>query len=181
MPKRFALNSTDLSEDEVRPYFSLDNVLQGAFTVAGRLFNIDFVERTDMPIYHPDVRVFEVQQMGTQEVIGILYVDYFARSSKRGGAWMSSFRFSTKWMATKSRLSSMSVTFHHRPRMRHRCCLRVTWLCSMNWGMHYMDCCLRYNVNLVWNQRGDGLRGVSFSVDGRWGKDPCGSGIRPSL
>ena len=51
----------DLSEDEVRPYFSLDNVMQGAFTVAGRLFNIDFVERTDMPIYHPDVRVFEVQ------------------------------------------------------------------------------------------------------------------------
>ena len=86
----------DLSEDEVRPYFSLDNVMQGAFTVAGRLFNIDFVERTDMPIYHPDVRVFEVQQMGTQEVIGILYVDYFARSSKRGGAWMSSFQIQHK-------------------------------------------------------------------------------------
>jgi peptidyl-dipeptidase Dcp len=86
----------DLSEDEVRPYFSLDNVMQGAFTVARRLFKIDFVERTDMPIYHPDVRVFEVQQMGTQEVIGILYVDYFARSSKRGGAWMSSFQIQHK-------------------------------------------------------------------------------------
>ena len=86
----------DLSEDEVRPYFSLENVMQGAFTVAGRLFKIDFVERTDMPIYHPDVRVFEVQQVESQEVIGILYVDYFARSSKRGGAWMSSFQIQHK-------------------------------------------------------------------------------------
>ena len=60
MLKRFSAEQYDLSEDEVRPYFSLDNVMQGAFTVAGRLSNIDFVERTDMPIYHPDVRVFEV-------------------------------------------------------------------------------------------------------------------------
>ena len=82
----------DLSEDEVRPYFSLENVVQGAFNVASRLFNIDFVERTDMPIYHPDVRVFEVQHAESKEVMGVFYADYFARPSKRGGAWMSSFQ-----------------------------------------------------------------------------------------
>ena len=94
--EKVRIEQFDLSEDEVRPYFSLDNVMKGAFTVAGRLFKIDFVERTDMPIYHPDVRVFEVQQVENQEVIGILYVDYFARSSKRGGAWMSSFQIQHK-------------------------------------------------------------------------------------
>ena len=82
----------DFSEDEVRPYFSLENVIGGAFTVAGRLFNINFVERTDLPTYHPDVRTFEVQHTETKRVIGVLYVDYYARPSKRGGAWMSSFQ-----------------------------------------------------------------------------------------
>ncbi len=81
----------DLDEEMLRPYFKLENVRQGAFDVATRLYGLQFDERTDIPIYHPDVSVFEVKEAGGRHV-GILYVDYFPRASKRGGAWMSEFR-----------------------------------------------------------------------------------------
>ncbi len=81
----------DLDEEMLRPYFKLENVRQGAFDVAGRLFGLQFVERTDIPKYHEDVTVFEVKDADGNHV-GILYVDYFPRASKRGGAWMSEFR-----------------------------------------------------------------------------------------
>jgi len=81
----------DLSEEMLRPYFQLENVIQGAFTLANKLYGLQFVERTDIPKYHPDVRVFEVKEAdGTH--VGILYTDYFPRPSKEGGAWMNSFR-----------------------------------------------------------------------------------------
>ena len=81
----------NLSSSTLRPYFPLDSVRDGAFAVAHKLFGIRFVERHDLPLYHEDVRTFEVQEAdGT--LIGIFYVDYFARSSKQGGAWMSVFR-----------------------------------------------------------------------------------------
>ena len=60
-------------------------------TVASRLFGLKFVERSDIPTYHEDVSVFEVRNADDSHV-GVLYVDYFPRSSKRGGAWMSEFR-----------------------------------------------------------------------------------------
>jgi len=81
----------DLDEEMLRPYFKLDNVLAGAFEVSSRLFGLQFEERADVPKYHEDVRVFEVKEAdGTH--VGILYVDYFPRASKRGGAWMGDFR-----------------------------------------------------------------------------------------
>ena len=81
----------DLDDSELRPYFKLENVIDGVFTVATKLFGIQFNERTDIPKYHEDVKVFEVKEAdGTH--IGILYVDYFPRASKRGGAWMNEFR-----------------------------------------------------------------------------------------
>ncbi|MBC8876987.1 MAG: M3 family metallopeptidase [Planctomycetes bacterium] len=81
----------DLDEEMLRPYFKLENVLAGAFEVASRLFGLQFEERTDVPKYHEDVKVFEVKEAdGTH--VGILYVDYFPRASKRGGAWMGEFR-----------------------------------------------------------------------------------------
>lgn len=81
----------DLNESEVRPYFELNRVLEdGVFYTMNRLFGISFEERTDLPVYHPDVRVFDVfEEDGSQ--IGLFYADYFARDSKRGGAWMNSF------------------------------------------------------------------------------------------
>lgn len=81
----------DLDESELRPYFQVKNVINGVFTLASKLFDIKFVERTDIPKYHPDVKVFEVKEKNGKH-IGILYTDYFPRPSKRAGAWMDEFR-----------------------------------------------------------------------------------------
>jgi peptidyl-dipeptidase Dcp len=85
----------DLDEEMLRPYFKLENVRQGAFDVASRLYGLKFEQRTNIPIYHPDVSVFEVKEASGRHV-GILFVDYFPRASKRGGAWMAEFRQQTK-------------------------------------------------------------------------------------
>lgn len=81
----------DLDEEMLRPYFKLENVINGAFMVANKLYGIRFEERKDIPTYHEDVKVFEVKEADVTH-IGILYTDYFPRESKRGGAWMSDFR-----------------------------------------------------------------------------------------
>ena len=81
----------DLDDEVLRPYFKLENVREGAFMVANKLWGLTFKERTDIPTYNPDVKTFEVKDAdGTH--IGILYTDYFPRASKRGGAWMSDYR-----------------------------------------------------------------------------------------
>lgn len=81
----------DLDEDELRPYFSVENAIEGVFGLATDLWGIQFVERTDIQKYHPDVKVFEVKEEDGSH-IGILYTDYFPRASKRAGAWMDEFR-----------------------------------------------------------------------------------------
>ena len=81
----------DLDENELRPYFLLDNVRKGAFDVAGKLYGIEFVERNDIPTYSDEVTVFEVKRKDGSHV-GILYTDYFPRPGKRAGAWCSSYR-----------------------------------------------------------------------------------------
>ena len=81
----------DLDESALRPYFKLENVVQGVITVANKLWGIKLTERTDLPIYHEDVKTFEVKHSDGSHV-GILFTDYFPRASKRGGAWMNSFR-----------------------------------------------------------------------------------------
>jgi len=80
----------DFDEAELIPYLQLDRMIEAAFYTAHRLFGLDFQERRDLPVYHPDVRVWQVSRNG--EHVGLFYGDYFARPSKRGGAWMSSFR-----------------------------------------------------------------------------------------
>ncbi|MFZ5518068.1 MAG: M3 family metallopeptidase [Candidatus Zhuqueibacterota bacterium] len=85
----------DLDDEALRPYFKLENVRQGVFDVANKLYGISLVERSDIPVYHPDVKAFEVTEANGSH-IGILYVDYFPRASKRGGAWMSEFRGQSK-------------------------------------------------------------------------------------
>ena len=81
----------DIDDDEVRPYFELNRVLEdGVFYTMERLFGITFEQREDIPVYHDDVIVWNVfDEDGSQ--IGLFYGDFFARDSKRGGAWMSSF------------------------------------------------------------------------------------------
>ncbi len=81
----------DFDQEQLRPYFELENVRIGAFFVAEKLFGITFEKRTDIPLYHPDVEAFEVKEANGNS-IGLLLTDYFPRESKRGGAWMSAYR-----------------------------------------------------------------------------------------
>jgi len=80
----------DFDEAQLKPYFQLSNLIAAAFYTAEKLFGLSFKERRDIPVYHPDVRVWEVMREGA--VIGLFYGDYFARPGKQSGAWMSSFR-----------------------------------------------------------------------------------------
>jgi peptidyl-dipeptidase Dcp len=80
----------DLDDEITRPYFAVDNVRDGMFYVARRLYNLDFAQLHDVPVYHPDVQVFEATRNG--EHIGVLFIDNFPRASKRGGAWCTAFR-----------------------------------------------------------------------------------------
>ena len=86
----------DFSEEEIKPYFSETKVLQGAFDVATKLFDITFTERFDLPKYRENIRTFEVKDL-SGEVIGIFYTDYTVRANKGGGAWMNTFRSQSKF------------------------------------------------------------------------------------
>ncbi|MDP2302113.1 MAG: M3 family metallopeptidase [Ignavibacteria bacterium] len=81
----------NLDDEMLRPYFKLENVIQGVFDVAQKLYGLKFEKRNDIQTYHNEVTVFEVKEVDGKHV-GILYTDYFPRESKRGGAWMNAFR-----------------------------------------------------------------------------------------
>jgi peptidyl-dipeptidase Dcp len=91
-----------LDEEMLRPYFKLENVRDGAFAVAGKLYGLKFVERKDIQVYQPDVKVFEVKE-ATGKHLGILYTDYYTKDSKKSGAWMDDFR-------TQSNLDGRFIT-----------------------------------------------------------------------
>jgi peptidyl-dipeptidase Dcp len=84
--KKYALN-----EDEVKPYFELDNVRDGAFYVAGKLFGVTFEPLEDVPVWNEVVQPFAVRD-SDGSLLGVFMLDYYARDSKRGGAWMSNYR-----------------------------------------------------------------------------------------
>ena len=88
--EKYRIEKYNLEDSVVRPYFALDSVREGAFMVANRLYGITFTERTDLPLYNPEARTFEVKD--GDQVIGILYMDFHPRASKRSGAWMTEFR-----------------------------------------------------------------------------------------
>lgn len=81
----------DLNEDELKPYFKQENVRDGVFAVANKLYGITLTELTGIPVYHPDVKVFELKD-ADGSFLGLFYTDYFPRAGKRGGAWMSNYR-----------------------------------------------------------------------------------------
>jgi len=83
----------DLDENELKPYFSLTNVRDGMFAVAGKLYGITFTKLTDLPVYQNDVETFEVKEADGSH-LGILYLDYYPRESKGGGAWCTDFQAS---------------------------------------------------------------------------------------
>ncbi len=85
----------DIDEGALKPYLKLDNMIAAAFDTAHRLFGLNFTPRTDIPVYHSDVRAWEVTDTDGRHV-GLFLGDYFARPSKRSGAWMSTFRSQEK-------------------------------------------------------------------------------------
>ena len=90
----------DLDESAVKPYFELNNVLEnGVFYAASQLYGITFHERKDIPVYQPDVRVFEVSNADSKP-LALFYCDYFKRDNKQGGAWMGSFVEQSKLIGT---------------------------------------------------------------------------------
>ncbi|WP_408098857.1 M3 family metallopeptidase [Peredibacter sp. HCB2-198] len=82
----------DMDDEMLRPYFKLENVVDGIFEVAKRLYGLSFKEVFDVPKYHADVRTFEVFDEQTNAFVGLFYTDFFPRPTKRGGAWMSGIK-----------------------------------------------------------------------------------------
>lgn len=82
----------DLDQNEIKQYLQLENLREGMFWTAGELFDLGFKQLFDVPVYHPDVRVWEVNNKNTGEPIGLWYFDPYARVGKRSGAWMNSHR-----------------------------------------------------------------------------------------
>ena len=82
----------DLDQNETKPYLQLDKLREGMFWVAGELFGFAFAPVSNVPVYHPDVRVWEVTDKTTGKHIGLWYFDPYARQGKRSGAWMNSYR-----------------------------------------------------------------------------------------
>jgi len=81
----------DLDEEQIRPYFELNNVRDGVFAVANKLYGLTFTRLDSMPVFHPECEVYEVKD-GDGSEIGVLYMDFFPRASKKGGAWMTIYR-----------------------------------------------------------------------------------------
>ena len=96
----------DFDEEAVKPYFAIDNVRQGAFAVAGRLYGVSFTEVKGIPVYEKEVRCFEVKEKDGGH-LGLLYLDYHPRPGKRGGAWMSSYR--STWLKDGQRVDPVVV------------------------------------------------------------------------
>jgi peptidyl-dipeptidase Dcp len=103
----------NLDSDEVKQYLQLNKLREAMFYVAGRLFNYEFFEVTDgsVPVFHEDVRVWEVKDITTKEHIGLWYLDPFARKGKRSGAWATTYRSHTTYQGKTNVLSSNNSNF----------------------------------------------------------------------
>jgi len=101
----------DFDEAQLKPYFQLSNLIEAAFFTASKLFGLSFKVRHDIPVYHPDVRVWDVTRDGA--VIGLFYGDYFARPGKQSGAWMSSFRDQQKLAGPKGNENVLPIIINN--------------------------------------------------------------------
>ncbi len=82
----------DLDQNEVKPYMQLEKLREGMFWVSGQLFGLGFEQINDVPVFHPDVRVWKVYQLADNKTVGLWYFDPYARAGKRSGAWMTDYR-----------------------------------------------------------------------------------------
>ncbi|HEU5186501.1 MAG TPA: M3 family metallopeptidase, partial [Gemmatimonadaceae bacterium] len=101
----------DLDQNETKPYLQLDKLREGMFWVAGELFGFAFAPVSNVPVYHPDVRVWEVTDKRTGHHIGLWYFDPYARQGKRSGAWMSAYRRQERFETPTSTIVSNNSNF----------------------------------------------------------------------
>ncbi|MBB3456723.1 peptidyl-dipeptidase Dcp [Rhizobium sp. BK313] len=101
----------DFSETELKPYLQLEKIIAACFDVAGRLFGIRAVEQKGVSAYHPDVRVFEIRDR-SDKLVALFLGDYFARSSKRSGAWMSSFQSQHKLPLKNGHIGELPIIYN---------------------------------------------------------------------
>ncbi len=90
LTEKLKMQKLSFDEETLKPYFQIENVIDGAFAVAKKLYGLNFKLRTDIPVYHKDVQVFEVSE--GDKYIGLFYTDFFPRAEKRPGAWMTGLR-----------------------------------------------------------------------------------------
>ncbi|MBX3191291.1 MAG: M3 family metallopeptidase [Labilithrix sp.] len=101
----------DLDENEVKPYLQLEKLREGMFWVAGELLGFTFTQITDAPVYHPDVRVWEVKEKASGKHVGLWYFDPYARPGKRSGAWMQTYRRQEKLAGPVATIVSNNSNF----------------------------------------------------------------------
>jgi peptidyl-dipeptidase Dcp len=101
----------DLDQDEVKPYLQLDRLRDGMFWVAGELFGFAFRPVADVPVFHPDVTVFEVTDRASGDHVGLFYFDPYARTGKRSGAWMTAYRQQERFDGATTTLVSNNSNF----------------------------------------------------------------------
>ena len=89
--EKYKVATFDYNEEDVKPYFELENVKKGIFVLVEKLYGIRFVENPEIEVYHPDVKAYDVLEENG-DFLGVIYMDFFPRATKRGGAWMTSFR-----------------------------------------------------------------------------------------
>jgi len=102
----------DLSQDEIKPYFELNNLVKGMFWSAEQLYDLKFTENTGkVPVFHPDVRTFEVTNGRTGDPVGLFYLDTYARQGKRSGAWATTYRSRARLLGDKIVIGSNNNNF----------------------------------------------------------------------
>ncbi len=103
----------NLDDELIKPYFKLENVIEGVFTTAQKLYGLSFRRNTDIPVYHEDVSAYEVMEEG--ELKAIFYADFFPRKGKRGGAWMTSYRDQRKSETGERIIPHISIVCNFTP------------------------------------------------------------------
>ena len=108
--EKLRVEKYNINDEMVRPYFKLDNVTNGVFGLATRLYGITFVENKDIPVFHPDVKAYDVLDKDGS-FLAVIYTDFFPRAGKRSGAWMTSFKEQYKKNGVDSR-PHVSITMN---------------------------------------------------------------------
>ncbi|KQY36502.1 M3 family metallopeptidase [Rhizobium sp. Root483D2] len=109
--ERIRAQKFNFSEAELKPYLQLEKIIEACFDVASRLFGIRAIEKKGIPAYHPDVRVFEIRD-AQDKLVALFLGDYFARSSKRSGAWMSAFQSQHKLPLKNGKTGELPIIYN---------------------------------------------------------------------